>query len=43
LLEHGYDQAQACRELLAKAGFGGVFSLPDLAGILRVSGGRLEV
>ena len=43
LLEHGYDQAQACRELLAKAGFGGVFSLPDLAEILRVSGGRLEV
>ena len=30
-------------ELLAKAGFGGVFSLPDLAGIMRVSGGRLEV
>jgi release factor glutamine methyltransferase len=43
LLEHGYDQAQACRELLSKAGFGGVFSLPDFAGILRVSGGSLEV
>jgi release factor glutamine methyltransferase len=43
LLEHGYDQAQACRRLLSKAGFGGVFSLPDLAGIPRVSGGCLEV
>lgn len=43
LLEHGYDQAQACRDLLSKAGFVGVFSLPDLAGILRVSGGCLEV
>jgi release factor glutamine methyltransferase len=43
LLEHGYDQAQACRQLLSKAGFGGVFSLPDLAGIQRVTGGCLEV
>lgn len=43
LLEHGYDQAQACRDLLSKTGFVGVFSLPDLAGILRVSGGCLEV
>lgn len=40
LLEHGYDQAQACRELLTAAGFGEVFSNPDLAGVLRVSGGR---
>ncbi|TSA40411.1 MAG: peptide chain release factor N(5)-glutamine methyltransferase [Betaproteobacteria bacterium] len=37
--EHGYDQAAHCRELLAKAGFGEVFSLADLAGIERVSGG----
>ena len=43
LLEHGYDQAQACRDRLSKTGFTGVFSLPDLAGILRVSGGCLEV
>jgi release factor glutamine methyltransferase len=43
LLEHGYDQAQACRDLLSKTGFVGVFSLPDLAGILRASGGCLEV
>lgn len=37
--EHGYDQAARCRELLAKAGFGEVFSRTDLAGIERVSGG----
>jgi release factor glutamine methyltransferase len=43
LLEHGYDQAPACRDMLSRAGFQSVFSLPDLAGIQRVSGGRLEV
>lgn len=43
LLEHGYDQAQTCRDLLSEAGFGGIFSCPDLAGIMRVSGGRLGV
>ncbi len=37
--EHGYDQAARCRELLAEAGFGEVFSRADLAGIERVSGG----
>ena len=40
LLEHGYDQAEACRQLLREAGFGDVFSCPDLAGVMRVSGGR---
>ena len=40
LFEHGYDQADACRELLAGAGFQSVESWPDLAGIPRVSGGR---
>ncbi|MBI2312960.1 MAG: peptide chain release factor N(5)-glutamine methyltransferase [Betaproteobacteria bacterium] len=40
LLEHGYDQAPACRELLAQAGFRETFSVRDLAGIERVSGGR---
>jgi release factor glutamine methyltransferase len=39
LLEHGYNQADVCRQLLSKADFGGVFSHPDLAGIVRVSGG----
>lgn len=40
LLEHGYDQAAAVRALLADAGFTGVASHRDLAGIERVSGGR---
>ena len=39
LFEHGYDQAEACRELLLKCGFQGLVSVPDLAGILRVAGG----
>jgi release factor glutamine methyltransferase len=41
LLEHGYDQAAALRELLAAAGFGDIEQHRDLAGIVRVSGGRL--
>jgi release factor glutamine methyltransferase len=40
LLEHGYDQAQAVRELLRGVGMAEVFSARDLAGIERVSGGR---
>jgi release factor glutamine methyltransferase len=40
-LEHGYDQAQAVRDLLAKAGFAAIEQHRDLAGIVRVSGGRL--
>jgi len=39
LLEHGYGQAAAVRALLQQAGFTGVFSASDLAGIERVSGG----
>ncbi|MDN5753936.1 MAG: peptide chain release factor N(5)-glutamine methyltransferase, partial [Nitrosospira sp.] len=42
LLEHGYDQAEACSQLLNDTGFGDVFSRPDLAGIMRVSGGTWE-
>lgn len=42
-LEHGYDQAARCRELLTAAGFSQVFSRPDLAGIERISGGCLDV
>jgi release factor glutamine methyltransferase len=38
LLEHGYDQAVAVRKLLQDAGFEGVQSWKDLAGIERVSG-----
>ena len=40
LLEHGYDQAAAVRELLARAGFADVQSRRDLPGIERCSGGR---
>jgi release factor glutamine methyltransferase len=42
LLEHGIGQGGAVRTLLAEAGLEGVTSWPDLAGIARVSGGRLE-
>lgn len=41
LMEHGYDQAQAVRDLLARQGFQDVQSWQDLAGIARVSGGHL--
>jgi release factor glutamine methyltransferase len=40
-MEHGYDQAAAVRALLESAGFGDVRSERDLAGIERISGGRL--
>lgn len=41
LIEHGYEQAAGCRELLERAGFDAIFSDCDLAGIERVSGGRV--
>jgi release factor glutamine methyltransferase len=41
LLEHGFDQAEAVRALLAKSGFVEVQSRCDLAGIERCSGGQL--
>ncbi|MDD4943557.1 MAG: peptide chain release factor N(5)-glutamine methyltransferase [Rhodoferax sp.] len=40
LLEHGYDQAPAVRQLLRQAGFAHVQSKLDLAGIERCSGGQ---
>lgn len=40
LLEHGYDQGEAVRGLLAAAGYADIEQFRDLAGILRVSGGR---
>jgi release factor glutamine methyltransferase len=43
LCEHGYDQAHNVRELFIAAGFGAVFCAPDLAGILRVTGGQWQV
>jgi len=42
LLEHGYDQAQACRSLLADSGFSDVQTWMDIAGTSRVSGGRWQ-
>jgi release factor glutamine methyltransferase len=41
LFEHGYDQAVAARGLLAAAGFTELVSLPDLAGLPRVAGGKM--
>ena len=40
LLEHGHDQPQSVSAALEAAGFDEVFSAPDLAGHLRVTGGR---
>ena len=40
-IEHGYDQAPAVFALLAGAGFTQIEQHRDLAGIVRVSGGRL--
>ncbi|HEY9278739.1 MAG TPA: peptide chain release factor N(5)-glutamine methyltransferase [Eoetvoesiella sp.] len=40
-MEHGWDQALAVRGFLQQAGFKQVKSLPDLAGIERISGGYL--
>ena len=42
LFEHGYDQSNACRELLLKAGFVNLTSVNDLAGIPRVAGGQIR-
>ncbi|UJP05743.1 MAG: peptide chain release factor N(5)-glutamine methyltransferase [Nitrosomonas sp.] len=41
LLEHGYDQASACRRLLQEKDFSNIGARSDLAGIIRVSGGQL--
>ena len=40
LLEHGHDQALAVQTLLGNQGFVNVQSRPDLAGILRCTGGQ---
>ncbi|OIR03369.1 release factor glutamine methyltransferase [mine drainage metagenome] len=42
LLEHGYDQADKVRTILQQQGFIGVISAKDIAGIERVSGGKLQ-
>ncbi len=41
LVEHGHDQADACKDLLRNAGFAELLGLDDLAGLPRVCGGRL--
>ncbi|WP_051094354.1 peptide chain release factor N(5)-glutamine methyltransferase [Bordetella sp. FB-8] len=40
-LEHGWDQAEIVRDMLAQADFDDVLSHTDLAGIERISGGKL--
>lgn len=42
LLEHGIGQDEKVRALLGRAGLEGVQTWPDLAGIPRVSGGKVE-
>ena len=42
LLEHGFDQAEAVRELLATAGFSEAHSRRDLGGHERISLGRFD-
>jgi len=42
LLEHGYDQAGAVRDLCDRAGFESVETWRDLGGIARVTGGRVK-
>jgi release factor glutamine methyltransferase len=41
VLEHGFDQGAAVRALLGRAGFERIETLPDLAGLERVTRGRL--
>jgi release factor glutamine methyltransferase len=43
LFEHGHDQAAKARGLLRDAAYRDIFSARDLAGIERVSGGRLTL
>lgn len=42
LLEHGLGQDGAVRKLLAGSGLGSISTWPDLAGIARVTGGKLK-
>lgn len=42
LVEHGYDQGGEVAALLARAGFAQPLSIPDLAGIPRVAGARID-
>lgn len=42
MMEHGYDQAAAVRQLLVDAGFVDIAAARDLAGILRVTSARVD-
>ncbi len=42
VFEHGYDQGQQVEALLEGAGFRQIVSIPDLAGIPRVAGGKIS-
>ncbi len=42
LFEHGYDQAESCRALLAQHHFTAIESVADLAGIARVTLGQMR-
>lgn len=42
MFEHGYNQGQAVRDILAQSGFVNVVTLPDLAGLDRVSLGQFQ-
>ncbi|HKO87762.1 MAG TPA: peptide chain release factor N(5)-glutamine methyltransferase [Burkholderiales bacterium] len=41
LFEHGYDQAERCHDLLAAYGYSEIRNWKDLAGHVRITGGRL--
>ena len=43
LLEHGFEQAEAVRRMLAAAGFGNISTRRDVAGQERITGGQWHV
>jgi release factor glutamine methyltransferase len=42
ILEHGYDQSESCQTTFTEAGLEQVFTLSDLAGQTRVTGGQWQ-
>jgi release factor glutamine methyltransferase len=43
LLEHGFDQGKAVRDMLAQHGFSQIHTLPDLAGLDRITLGQCNI
>lgn len=43
ILEHGYNQGEACREILRQQGFSEITTIRDLAGLERVSAGLYNI